>query len=75
MKGVDLKYHKIRDNVERQEFAIEYCPSEDMVADILTKPLGPTQFRKLRQLLNVMPVPPASEDEDKFTGADGDKQE
>ncbi|KAG3126968.1 hypothetical protein PI126_g22087 [Phytophthora idaei] len=41
-KGIDLKYHKIRDCVEQKEFALEYCPSEDMLADILTKPLGPT---------------------------------
>ncbi|POM81120.1 Polyprotein [Phytophthora palmivora] len=49
-KGIDRKYHKF----ERGEFALEYCPSEDNLADILTKPLGPTQFKKL---LNVMSVP------------------
>ncbi|GMF61852.1 unnamed protein product [Phytophthora fragariaefolia] len=57
VKSIDLKYHKVRDYFERGEFDLEHCPSEDNVADILTKPLGPTQFRKLRQLLNVMPVP------------------
>ncbi|GMF89596.1 unnamed protein product [Phytophthora fragariaefolia] len=57
VKGIDLKYHKIRDNYEKGAFALEYCPSEEMLADILTKPLGPTQFTRLRQLLNVVPVP------------------
>ena len=57
VKSVDLKYHKIRDYVEKDEFAFVYCPSEEMLVDILTKPLGPTQFKKLRQLLNVVPVP------------------
>ncbi|GMF59832.1 unnamed protein product [Phytophthora fragariaefolia] len=61
VKGIDLKYHKIRDYVGRDEFAIKYCPSEEMIADISSKPLGPTQFKKLRPLLNVMPVPPAGE--------------
>jgi hypothetical protein len=28
---------------------IEYCPTEDMVADILTKPLVGQQFRRLRE--------------------------
>ncbi|KAE9002116.1 hypothetical protein PR003_g18342 [Phytophthora rubi] len=57
VKGIDLKYHKIRDYYEKGDFALEYCPSEEMLADILTKPLGPTQFKRLRQLLNVVPVP------------------
>ncbi|CAI5717466.1 unnamed protein product [Peronospora farinosa] len=57
VKSVDLKYLKIRDYVENDEFALVYCPSEDMVANILTKPLGPTQFKKLWHLLNIVPVP------------------
>jgi hypothetical protein len=70
VKGIDLKYHNIRDYVERKEFAIEYCPSEEMIADILTKPLGPTQFRKLRSLLNVQPVPPAGGVQDERASQD-----
>ncbi|GMF52861.1 unnamed protein product [Phytophthora fragariaefolia] len=62
VKGVDLKYHKVRDYFERGEFDLEYCPSEDNVADIFTKPLGPTQFKKLRQRLNVIPVPEINAD-------------
>ncbi|KAE9021522.1 hypothetical protein PR002_g12226 [Phytophthora rubi] len=57
VRSVDLKFHKIRDFVERKVFRVEYCPSEDNVADIFTKPLGPQQFTKLRQRLNVLPVP------------------
>jgi hypothetical protein len=57
VRSVDLKFHKIRDFVERKVFRVEYCPSEDNVADIFTKPLGPQQFAKLRERLNVLPVP------------------
>ena len=57
VKSVDLKYHKIRDYVEKDEFALVYCPSKEMLADMLTKPLEPTQFKKLRQLLNIVSVP------------------
>ncbi|KAE9283969.1 hypothetical protein PR003_g26983 [Phytophthora rubi] len=57
VKSVDLKFHKIRDFVERDVFLVEYCPSTDNIADIFTKPLGPQQFCKLRQRLNVLPVP------------------
>ncbi|CAI5716670.1 unnamed protein product [Peronospora effusa] len=64
VKSVDLKYHKIRDYVENDEFALVYCPSEDMVADILTKPLGPTQSKKLRHMLNIVPVPTTTTPQD-----------
>ncbi|RAW37072.1 hypothetical protein PC110_g6641 [Phytophthora cactorum] len=56
-KSVDLKYHKVRDFHKCGEFDVRYCPSTDMLADIFTKPLGPTLFKKFRQLLNVMPLP------------------
>ncbi|KAE8979695.1 hypothetical protein PF005_g16142 [Phytophthora fragariae] len=56
-KSVDLKFHKIRDFVERDAFMVEYCTSEDNIADIFTKPLNPQQFCKLRRRLNVLPVP------------------
>jgi hypothetical protein len=39
--------------VESNELRIEYMPTEDMVADILTKPLQGELFRRLRaKLLN-----------------------
>ncbi|KAE8998920.1 hypothetical protein PR003_g19862 [Phytophthora rubi] len=57
IKGVDLKYHKVRDLYERGDFAVRYCPTTDMLADIFTKPLGATQFSKLRERLNVVPLP------------------
>jgi hypothetical protein len=38
-KHIDIRYHFIRDVVERKLIALEYCPTEDMTADILTKAL------------------------------------
>ncbi|KAG2781450.1 hypothetical protein PC129_g20327 [Phytophthora cactorum] len=63
-KSVNLKYHKARDYHERGEFEARYCPSTDMLADVSTKPLGLTLFKKFRQQLNVMPIPMVV-DEDK----------
>lgn len=57
VKGVDWKYHKVKDLYERGDFDVIYCPTTDMLADLFTKPLGPTQFCKLRRLLNVLPLP------------------
>ena len=37
-KHVDIKYHFIRSTVNNGTVMLEYCPTNEMVADILTKP-------------------------------------
>lgn len=37
-KHIDIKYHFIRENVNNGKFLLEYCPTEQMIADVLTKP-------------------------------------
>eukprot|EP00873_Tetraselmis_striata_P042410 jgi/Tetstr1/462674/TSEL_007640.t1 len=39
-KHIAIKYHFTREKVLSGEVAIEYCPTAEMVADALTKPLG-----------------------------------
>ena len=38
-KHIDIRYHFIRHEVDSGAFKLIYCPTDDMVADILTKPL------------------------------------
>ena len=52
-KHVDIKYHFVRELVEAGRINLSYCPSEDMIADMLTKGLPISQFEKLRQLAGV----------------------
>ena len=52
-KHIDIKCHFIRDKVEKKELALEYCPTEQMLADLLTKQLGKTLFQRLRGLMGV----------------------
>jgi hypothetical protein len=39
-KHIDVQYHYTRQLVEYGKIKLDYCPTEDMLADVLTKPLG-----------------------------------
>jgi hypothetical protein len=39
-KHIDIKYHYIRERVERGDIKLEYISTEGMIADCLTKPVG-----------------------------------
>ena len=52
-KHIDICHHFVRERVLSNEIRVIYCPSEDMVADIMTKGLPKCTFEKLRNLLGV----------------------
>ena len=52
-KHVDIQYHFVRNCVEDGTTRLEYCPTEDMVADGLTKALGPERLRKLARMMGM----------------------
>ena len=56
-KHIEIDVHFIRDKVLSGDLKICYVPSEDQIADILTKPLSSPQFNYLRDKLNVFPCP------------------
>ena len=52
-RHIAIRFFFIADRVASNELCIEYMPTEEMLADILTKPLQGTLFKKLRdKLLN-----------------------
>lgn len=53
-KHIEIKYHYIRELVESGRVEVIYCPSEDMIADMLTKGLPILQFEKLRHLAGIV---------------------
>jgi len=52
-KHIDVRYHSIREKVERGVLKLEYIPSSEQIADILTKPLAKTLFTNLRDGLGL----------------------
>ena len=47
----DIKYFYITDLIERKEVEIQYCPTDDMIADYMTKPLSGAKFHKFRTMI------------------------
>jgi hypothetical protein len=57
-RHVDIRYFFVKDRIDSREIKLEYLPTEQMVADILTKPLQGALFRTLRDsLLNAHIIP------------------
>ena len=52
-KHIDIKYHYTKERVEDKSIRVEYISTENQIADIFTKPLGPIKFLKLRKLLGL----------------------
>lgn len=52
-KHIDIRYHFIRECVERGEIVIKHVRTDEQRADTLTKALPIIKFEKMRQLLGV----------------------
>ena len=48
-RHINLRYFFIQDRIAQGDIVIEYTPTENMTADVLTKPLQGSLFRKLRE--------------------------
>ena len=46
-KHIDTRYHFCREKHESGELALRYCATEDMIADVLTKPLATPRHKML----------------------------
>eukprot|EP00253_Pinus_taeda_P030269 PITA_30269 len=53
-KHILIKYHFLREQVLEQKVKLEYVPSKEQVADILTTPLPRETFEYLREKLGVV---------------------
>jgi hypothetical protein len=47
----DIKYFYVTDLVDRKEVKVEYCSTDEMIADYMTKPLVGGKFKLFRDLI------------------------
>ena len=50
-RHVDIRYFFVTDRINQKQMRVEYCPTEEMIADFFTKPLQGSLFRKFRTFL------------------------
>ena len=50
-KHINIRYFFITDRISKGEVRVEWCPTAEMVADFMTKPLQGSTFRRFRDLI------------------------
>ena len=55
-KHIDVRYHYIREALRDGTIDLQYCPTQEMTADILTKPLHKGRFESLREKMGLEKV-------------------
>jgi hypothetical protein len=53
-KHIEIKYHYIRDMVQRKAVHMQYLPTHEQIAYILNKPLAKTKFEYFRERLGLV---------------------
>ena len=56
LKHIEIKYHYIRDMVQRGAVKLQYVATEEQIADVLTKPLSRLKFEYFREKLGVLQI-------------------
>ena len=56
-RHIGIKYHFIRELVSDGTVKLRYCPTEEMIADMLTKSLPHDRFNELRHMAGVRSMP------------------
>jgi hypothetical protein len=51
---IEIKYHYIRDMVQRKTIHVQYLPTHEKIAYIFTKPFAKTKFKYFRERLGLV---------------------
>ena len=55
-KHIEIKYHYIRDIVQRRAMKLQYVATDEQIVDVLTKPLARVKFEYFREKLGVLQI-------------------
>jgi len=50
-RHMNIRYFFVADVIRRNHITIEYCPTDEMIGDFFTKPLGGAKFRRFRNII------------------------
>ena len=50
-RHMNIRYFFVADVQERKQITLEYCPTDEMIGDFFTKPLGGAKFRRFRNII------------------------
>ena len=53
-KHIEIRYHFIRDMVQKGVLKLKYVPTKEQVADVFTKPLAHVKFEYFRDKLGAV---------------------
>jgi hypothetical protein len=53
-KHIEIKYHYIKDIVQRKKLHVQYLPTHEQIANIFTKPLARTKFQYFHERLSLV---------------------
>ena len=54
LKHIEIKYHYIKDMVQRGVVKLQYVATDKQIANVLTKPLSRVNFEYFREKLGVL---------------------
>ena len=55
-KHIEIKFHYIRDMVQRGLMKLQYVATEEQITNVLTKPLARVKFVYFRERLGVIQI-------------------
>lgn len=50
-RHISIRYFFVTDRIAKGELSLEWCPTKDMIADFMTKPLQGFLFKKFRDII------------------------
>ena len=50
-RHMNIRYFFVGDVIKQKEVILQYCPTDEMIGDFFTKPLGGAKFRRFRNII------------------------